>query len=296
MTDEQRDLLTRRLREATEQQPEIQTLRLLLLGIGGVELVAPSKPDSDVPKIVDHGLLMEGSLINHILDESGCHENVAELWLEEKEGLTGIGTGYALSEDGLWRQHSWGLRDAEIIETTSERIKYFGRRLTSTDADAFAEANRGDPEERQWRRLPEVWFRLKKDDDGYPAKDWEALKAELSDRSGSYRIKCVPFYAPEVGYGDEVLTGMSEEGYEPVFESVIKRSGYSTMRLWIDETEDQSALADFFTSRECLIEFSGRLAAIGIPETAFEEMSEYICSEKERGRWDAQDGYLIIDD
>ncbi len=129
MTDEQRELLTRRLREATEQQPEIQKFRTLLLEIGGIELVAPPTFDPDVPILVEHGSVMDGSLVCHILDDSVCHENVAELWLEKQEGLTGIGTGYALSADGLWRQHSWGVRRGELVETTSERIKYFGRLL-----------------------------------------------------------------------------------------------------------------------------------------------------------------------
>jgi hypothetical protein len=41
-----------------------------------------------------------------------------------------IGTGYALSEDGLWRQHSWGLReDGGVVETTSGREMYVGLRL-----------------------------------------------------------------------------------------------------------------------------------------------------------------------
>ena len=41
-----------------------------------------------------------------------------------------MATGYALSEDGLWRSHSWGLTQARnravIIETTVSRERYFG--------------------------------------------------------------------------------------------------------------------------------------------------------------------------
>ena len=56
-------------------------------------------------------------------------------------GLIGIGTGYALSVDGLWRQHSWGVARDLIIESTEARVKYFGRLLRGADADMFAAAN-----------------------------------------------------------------------------------------------------------------------------------------------------------
>ena len=60
VTKEQRKLLRRRLRVAIDQQPEIKMLRAMLLGIGGVELVAPSGFDSDVPRLIGSGLEMAG--------------------------------------------------------------------------------------------------------------------------------------------------------------------------------------------------------------------------------------------
>jgi hypothetical protein len=46
------------------------------------------------------------------------------------EFVTGRGelaTGYALSGDGLWRQHSLlSLEDSSILETTEIRLMYFG--------------------------------------------------------------------------------------------------------------------------------------------------------------------------
>ncbi len=105
----------------------------------------------------------------------------------------------------------------------------------------------------------------------------------------------MPFFARQVSYDDEVRTGTSEEGHHPVFEAVLKRSGWSTMRLLIAETEDRTALTTYFTSRDCLVEFNGRLVAVGIPKAVYDEVSDYIGSEKDRGRWDAEDGYLVID-
>jgi hypothetical protein len=143
---------------------------------------------------------------------------------------------------------------------------------------------------------PEVYFRLTKDEDGYPAKDWEALQAEPTTEPDTYRIKSVPFFSREVAYEDEVRTCTSEEGYTPVFHSVSKRSGYSVVRMIISETEDRAALTEYFTNRECLVEFNGRLVAIAIPKAAYGRVSEYVCAGKDSGRWDAEDGHLAIDD
>jgi hypothetical protein len=126
MTEDQRVFLDRRLKVAIEQQPEIEALRVLLISHGGVELVAPPTFDPDMPSLIANGFVMSGSVVCEIMEASACHENVARLWTEKRPGLIGIGVGYALSEDGLWRQHSWGVRQAEIVETTTERLKYLG--------------------------------------------------------------------------------------------------------------------------------------------------------------------------
>jgi hypothetical protein len=57
-----------------------------------------------------------------------------------------IVTGYALSDDGLWRQHSWlhdtaGFRRRHTIETTERRIRYFGVWLDEDEARAFVVGN-----------------------------------------------------------------------------------------------------------------------------------------------------------
>jgi len=75
------------------------------------------------------------------MKKSECHKNVAEIWAEKQDELVGIGTGYSLSDDGLWREHSWGVRREGILETTVSRAKYFGVLLQHGDADSFAMAN-----------------------------------------------------------------------------------------------------------------------------------------------------------
>jgi hypothetical protein len=71
-----------------------------------------------------------------------CHQNVAAAWRNRRTGIIAIATGYALSDDGLWRQHSWGILRNGILETTEVRIRYFGILLQDTRADEFAEANK----------------------------------------------------------------------------------------------------------------------------------------------------------
>ena len=142
MTEYQQNLLARRLRASIELQPEIGALRTLLLGMGGVEFVAPSFIDHEISALISSGFTMDSLVECEPMESSACHTNLARLWIAEESGLIGIGTGYALSNDGLWRQHSWGIRRNGILETTKPRVKYFGIALQGRDADSFAKLNR----------------------------------------------------------------------------------------------------------------------------------------------------------
>lgn len=73
-----------------------------------------------------------------------CHKNSAYLWKANKNyraGIFGIATGYALSADGMWRQHSWCVlrkpRSYQIVETTTPRELYFGVCMLYEDAEWF---------------------------------------------------------------------------------------------------------------------------------------------------------------
>jgi hypothetical protein len=141
MIAEQKKLLRGRLKAAIEHQPEIKILRKLLLRIGGEELVARPQPDRDVPILVEYGFVMAGPVITKPMGLGDCHRNLAHVWRNRRSQLAGIGTGYALSNDGLWRQHSWGVRREGIFETTEDRLKYFGILLQGPVADSFAATN-----------------------------------------------------------------------------------------------------------------------------------------------------------
>lgn len=139
--EEQKRLLDRRFREAAEQQPDLEELKGLLLGLGGIHLVAPPGPDPALPLVIGAGFVMAGPVVRRTMKDSGCHGNVADIWAGKRHELVGIGTGYSLSCDGLWRQHSWGLRREGIFETTVPRVKYFGVLLQHEAANSFAIAN-----------------------------------------------------------------------------------------------------------------------------------------------------------
>lgn len=100
-------------------------LRAKLLSLGGTDVDRDMPSDPDLPEIVASGkvwphrgaVFKRGKPVN-------CHANVARLCLQD-EGVIPV-TGYALSADGLWRSHSWAVKDGRVIETTQRRVGYFG--------------------------------------------------------------------------------------------------------------------------------------------------------------------------
>ncbi|MDR3772306.1 MAG: hypothetical protein P4L26_03095 [Terracidiphilus sp.] len=141
MTPEQRKFLQGRLRKAVSDQPDLRRLKSLLLRLGGDFLVAPPKHDPDVPILLLSGFLMSGPVTMKSMKASMCHQYIAKIWKTRRFGIVGVATGYALSDDGLWRQHSWGILRSGVLETTEERTKYFGILHQGTAADYFAERN-----------------------------------------------------------------------------------------------------------------------------------------------------------
>jgi len=98
----------------------------------GTHIVAPLNFHVDLTKnnFVDC-VIFNPDLINvklYKMTEGYCHDNCDELF--GRNLIKKIYTGYALSYDGKWRFHSWCIdHDDNLIETTSERIMYFGVEL-----------------------------------------------------------------------------------------------------------------------------------------------------------------------
>jgi hypothetical protein len=115
-----------------------------LLAWGG-DRVSLSRWDDDLPLIVSHGQLWSGRGALRRPGEPGrCHGNVARFWERSPEKLL-IATGYGLSADGMWRQHTFGVELAggrpRIVETTVPRVAYFGAVLDAAQSRRFAREN-----------------------------------------------------------------------------------------------------------------------------------------------------------
>jgi len=98
-----------------------------LLSVGGWAAVPPLEVDGLVDALRTAGALFSVDGLTCVqMEPSACHTNTVEWYLDQAEGDASICTGYALSSDGLWRQHSWGLKNGRIVETTIERVAYYG--------------------------------------------------------------------------------------------------------------------------------------------------------------------------
>lgn len=137
MDQAQKDFLKRRRDLVIDDKVTWDKLEKKLLSIGG-EAVVPM-PEDDL-----NLLLFIGHEFNHPTRSipgkaSGCHQNVATLFQEGM--LRAAATGYGLSDDGLWRQHSWGLDwKGNLVETTVPREKYFGFYMVGAAGHDFAKA------------------------------------------------------------------------------------------------------------------------------------------------------------
>lgn len=124
------------LRNKLANHPELLPLRKKLLSMGGEEIVP--RYEGDLDEIMRRGKMIRKNV--RFIDGSpgSCHSNVAILY---QRGGIKIVTGWALSDDGLWRQHTWGIDNNGIIETTEVRDKYFGFILNDTEAELFVDRN-----------------------------------------------------------------------------------------------------------------------------------------------------------
>lgn len=122
---------------------QIEKLRSGLLKFGGSFTLIPGM-EEDLEKLIARGQLWgaTGKMLRGA--QSQCHSNSALAWESNQDKLF-LATGYALSEDGLWRQHSWCInprpRSVQVVETTVERQLYFGFVMTLEETIEFADNN-----------------------------------------------------------------------------------------------------------------------------------------------------------
>lgn len=141
--EERRRMFEDRVREIDARLPgyaaKWRQLESIVLTGGGYAIVPRFDPDPLIDILIDRGETYSGETV--MLKpgtERECHRNSADLWRSGE--AVAIGTGYALSEDGLWREHTWAWNlGAHLVETTEPRAAYFGLRLEETNAKNFAD-------------------------------------------------------------------------------------------------------------------------------------------------------------
>lgn len=116
----------------------LENLKKRLLSIGGWSVCL--QIDNDAKKILNRGRKFAGRAKMMRGEPCQCHTNSANLWNENSEVLQ-ICTGYALSKDGMWRQHSWCVlktpKSYKVVETTVSRVSYYGFILQPAEAINF---------------------------------------------------------------------------------------------------------------------------------------------------------------
>ena len=124
--------------------PWIFEIRDKLLTIGG-QAAAMSRNDPDDKKLYARGVWFPGDIAKSVHGTPcECHSNSCRYFEKHSDAM--ICTGYALSQDGMWRAHSWCLEvlksgKRRIIETTLPRVAYFGFVMTRDEAEMFCEMN-----------------------------------------------------------------------------------------------------------------------------------------------------------
>src|ERR1044072_1346175 len=90
----------------------------------------------------------------------------------------------------------------------------------------------------------EIWFRLEKDEDGYPkSKNWEQLLAwPVLESDSCFCIESIPFFVKGISRGDIIKAKVSknsdvQEGEFFEFEGIVERGGHNTYRLLLRETQ-----------------------------------------------------------
>ena len=124
----------------------LEPLKRKLLKIGGWAVCLPDD-EQDLDEYFERGIVLNGKSRLELGQACRCHSNSARIWKESKEQYK-ICTGYALSDDGVWRVHTWCVKKSksgkvvEIIETTEKRIVYFGYTLSRMESAIFFELNK----------------------------------------------------------------------------------------------------------------------------------------------------------
>jgi hypothetical protein len=117
----------------------VEDLATRLLQLGGTKVCVQFTDESWCELYVQGGEMCPTTSVRVVPGRpSNCHINCATLWGQHKAQYR-LATGYALSDDGVWRGHTWLVSlDGEVIETTVPRTSYFGVVFSEKGSEWFA--------------------------------------------------------------------------------------------------------------------------------------------------------------
>ncbi len=122
-------------------------LRRRLLSLGGEGVALHHEEDIDL--ILSKAVPTLGSKAELIRGQPcRCHANSGFLYDGNKDSIRVV-TGWALSKDGCWRQHTWAVAlwkpkskdGSHLIETTEKRVAYYGFVLTKKQCERWFYSN-----------------------------------------------------------------------------------------------------------------------------------------------------------
>lgn len=128
------------------KQKDLGRLNDTLIELSGSSLIPPKGGiEEDLDLLLSRGQLWVSQAVKKMIGrQSKCHSNSAEIYDANKQEFPTLhlATGYAMSEDGTWRQHTWLLlkkpKSTTIVETTKpKRLAYYGVILTDEEANKF---------------------------------------------------------------------------------------------------------------------------------------------------------------
>ncbi len=117
---------------------KMEQFALKVMNYGGVVFIVP-ECESDMDSLMARGEVFDCGNPPLVKGQPGrCHANAARYWSHHEDKVQ-IVTGYGLSSDGIWLQHTWcrKIRGGRLVETTEPRVLHFGVRLNQEESAAF---------------------------------------------------------------------------------------------------------------------------------------------------------------
>lgn len=137
-----------------------------------------------------------------------------------------------------------------------------------------------------------IFFRLQKDETGYPPDDWESLWASEIEM-GLYSIDNIPFFVRGISWGD-IVSAEPKQG-ELRFKQLERQSGHSVLRIIVYDVSEVEDLRKDLQHLECDTEKSHvpGLIAVDVPSTvSLDEVIEFLKEGEKQDRWDYEEGSI----